>query len=519
VVGRTRLGRLTLLALLSVVGVLALAPSANAGRLIQSGHDIEWHCEIPASHPQCRFVRVALNYVRAGAPDPSKPVLVLDRPGVNGTLVPEAIRRAYGVGGAQCPDSGVGTMCTVVDPRTAFATTPNVNTANYSAIWVASDQSCGGCDLNDPYTPGPPHQADTPDSTAIASRTDDIAAFYNAGGGIIAGAGADNATGRVGNPFDPNFGDPIAFSSPNVPYYSFLATSGATNATSPFSLTSLGTGMGLTASDVCNGCGTHNSFGPPPAGSQLKSAERDSAGRIVTLIQDTDPPTASIASGPTPVSTTRAANRRFTFASNEKERPAFQCRVDNAPFVACGSPWTAANLSDGRHTIDIRAIDLVGNVQPTPTSATFCVPGTSEVTGNRVDEDCNGFSAPFQEIDATIRFSFRFTRRTTQVTLMNLARVTRRATLRVRCRGRGCPFRSRRVRLRRNRARLARIFRRRGRRASLRPGARISLSLTRRGFTSKVYRFRVRRAVIPPFGTFCQLPGSRRLRRSCPSFR
>src|SRR4051812_47721976 len=168
-----------LLALTTALAVLVLAPSANAGRLIQSGHDIDYHCTVETN--QCHFVQVALSYVRAGSPIPSKPILVLDQPGIHGTLVPQAIRKAFNVGTTQCPDSGTGTLCTVVDPSASFATTPNLDTAHYSAIWVGSDVNCGGCDLNSAPSGG---AAQPPDSTAIYRRTDDIAAFFNAGGGL-----------------------------------------------------------------------------------------------------------------------------------------------------------------------------------------------------------------------------------------------------------------------------------------------------------------------------------------------
>ncbi len=127
-------------------------------------------------------------------------------------------------------------------PTDLLRTTPSViDTAHYSAIWVASDKNCGVCDLNEAPS-GSPSTANTPDSTAIAGRTDDIAAFFNAGGGLLAGAGAVDAGGLPGSP---------SFNSTNLPYYSFVASSGATNAASPFSLTSLGAALGLTATDVC----------------------------------------------------------------------------------------------------------------------------------------------------------------------------------------------------------------------------------------------------------------------------
>jgi hypothetical protein len=494
VVGTTRARRWTLLALLTVVGALALAPSASAGRLIQSGHDIDWHCATETK--QCHFVQVALNYVRGGAPNPSKPVLVLDRLNLD---VNVAINKAFGAGAVPV---------TIVDPRSATFNTTPIDTAHFSAIWVASDINCGGCDLNNAPTGCPSCVASTPDSTAIANRTDDISAFFNAGGGIIAGAGDSDATGFSG-------ANPIAFSTANQPYYAFLATTGAANAAQPFTLLPLGAALGLTSSDVCSTCGTHNSFAFPPAGSQLKAIERDNAARIVTMVEDTDPPAATITSAPTGATSSTSA----TFAFKSNEGGSFQCRVDNAAFSACSSPRTVSGLGDGKHTFNVRAIDLVGNIQPTPAASSFCTPGGSEVAGNKVDENCDGFSAPFSSVEASIRYAFRFTRSSTRVTTLNLSRVTSKAKLKVTCRGKGCPFKSKSVKLKKGKAKLSKLFKRKRRRAKLRRGARIRISLTKKGLISKVYSFKVRRGALPSLATRCQVPGSKKLRTRCPTFK
>jgi hypothetical protein len=489
-----------LVALVTALGVLALAPSASAGRLVESGHDIDFHCG-GSQNRQCHFVKVVVSYIRGGAPTPSKPLLVLDRDptGTNTPDVASAVNKAFG--------TGVVPM-TVVDPRSAaFATTP-IDTAHFSAIFIASDLNCGGCDLNETPSGG---VAQTPDSTAIAGRTDDISAFFRSGGGIFAGAGDVDSGGFGGNTFDTT----------HLPYYSFLATSGAGAAGGPFSLTSIGVALGITTDDLAfSSCGagcTHNSFGFPPAGSRLKAAETDpGTGRFITLIEDTDPPAASVTSGPNGATASRTAT--FNFSSNEGNSK-FQCRVDNASFAGCTSPWTAPALDDGRHTFNVRAIDLVGNVQPTPTSFSWCQPGGKEVTGNKVDEDCNGFSAPFSSVEATIRFSFHLTGSRTQITTLNLAKVTGKSKLKVTCKGKGCPFKSKKVKLKKGRAKLSRIFKKHRRRAKLRRGTRIRISLTRKGYISKVYSFKMRRRALPSFTTRCQVPGSKKLRSRCPSFK
>ncbi|MCU1500427.1 MAG: hypothetical protein JWM47_4380, partial [Acidimicrobiales bacterium] len=304
----TRVARWVLLAFVVPVALAVTAPAAFAGRLIESGHDFDLHCG--SQDHQCHFVKVAVEYVRAGAPNPTKPVLVLDR----GALVAKAaIEKAF---------APVVVPVTVVDPRSAEFTTTPIDTAHFSAMFVASDATCGGCDLNASPASG---AAQTPDSTAIAARTADIAAFFDAGGGIVAGAGAVNAGGSGG----------VSFNATNVPYYSFVASAGAGNVSGPFELTPLGTALGITLNDInfldfpggSSGC-THNSFGFPPAGSRLVPAERDpTTGRFITLVEDTDPPVATVASGPQNGTTSTSAS--FTFTSSEQS-PGFQCRLDGA---------------------------------------------------------------------------------------------------------------------------------------------------------------------------------------------
>jgi hypothetical protein len=232
------------------------AAQASAGRLLVTGHDADFHCG--SSSAQCHYVRVAADYVRGGAPDPSKPMLVLDNAGL---AFPTALANAG------FPSSAY----VVMDPSSpAFASTP-LTTSAYSAILIASDASCGGCDLN--LTPSSSSQ--TPDSDAINRRSADIADFFNAGGGIFANAGASHGDGN------PSTG-------PDT-YYNFIPLPlGGQPVSPPFCLTDAGKALGLQDASGCpdpsrrngtlddiNCCPTHNSFSEPPSGSALTVAERD----------------------------------------------------------------------------------------------------------------------------------------------------------------------------------------------------------------------------------------------------
>ena len=255
---RTFLGCLAL----ALVTVLLASAPAHAGRLIVTGHDAELHCV--SAGPQCHFVEVAVRYVRGGAPNPGLPVLVLDNGGLQ---MAQALDDAFGVGAVPR---------VVVDPRSPeFAGTP-IDTGRYSAILIASDQTCGGCDLNFPVFEG----SETPDSDAINARSADIGAFFNAGGGIFAASGAAHGDG------DPATG-------PDT-YYSFLPLPlGGAAVAPPFTLTEAGRAIGFEDSqngvgthDDINCCATHNSFTNPDASSALQIAEFDSAGKAETLFAE-----------------------------------------------------------------------------------------------------------------------------------------------------------------------------------------------------------------------------------------
>ena len=237
------------LGLATLAVIFALPTSAAfAGRLVVTGHDADLHC---SNNNQCHFVKIAVDFVRGEAPDPSKPVLVLDREDLDMSV---ALDNAFGAGAVPR---------VVMDPRSAeFASAP-LTTDNYSAILVASDKTCGGCDLNE--------YGSTPDSDAINARKDDIAAFFNAGGGIFAGAGTDH-------------GDGDADTGPDI-FYNFVPLPlGGKRVAPPFSLTDQGKALGfedapngIGTNDDINCCPTHNSFQEPPSGSALQVAERDSS--------------------------------------------------------------------------------------------------------------------------------------------------------------------------------------------------------------------------------------------------
>ena len=121
-----------------------------------------------------------------------------------------------------------------------------------------------------------------------------------------------------------------------------------------------------------------------------QAQQSDAAGNVGfssanTFTVDTTPPDVSLTS--IPPSQTNDASPSFSFASSDPTA-SFQCALDGSTFAACRSPDTYANLPDGSHTFQVRAVDPAGNVTPTPASDTFVIDTVAPVV--TVDSPASG---------------------------------------------------------------------------------------------------------------------------------
>jgi hypothetical protein len=87
---------------------------------------------------------------------------------------------------------------------------------------------------------------------------------------------------------------------------------------------------------------------------------------------DTVAPQTTLTSGPAPGSTIHAARATFGFSSSEADST-FECKLDAADFTTCTSPRTVSGLTNGVHTLAVRATDPSGNVDASPATRTFTV--------------------------------------------------------------------------------------------------------------------------------------------------
>ena len=192
---------------LSLIGITAtLALPTFAGNIALTGHDDDFHQSTNALGQISAFAKFA-------ADGSTLPFLVFDA----GSELTTGLTAA-----------GITNFINV-NPNTAGNVTDALfNHSVYSAFLIASDTTCGGCDN------------DTTSSTNIAAHSTAIASFLNAGGGIVAFAGAGN-TG----------------------YYSFLPQTASSVGGAPssgYSQTAVGATLGIPA---VNGDATHNLFWDP----------------------------------------------------------------------------------------------------------------------------------------------------------------------------------------------------------------------------------------------------------------
>ena len=180
--------------------------SAIAGNIAITGHDDDLH----GSTQGIAQLVAMINFARNGS---TLPVLTFDQ----GTQLTSKLTVA-GIPFTNISTPGA-VSAAIFDPTT------------FSAMAVASDSSCGGCDNSAAM------------STALAAQAAPIAVFLNAGRGIVAFTGGTNAG-----------------------YYSFLPATAAAPAGAPstgYFQTPAGTTFGIPA---VNGDATHNRFAEPGIG-------------------------------------------------------------------------------------------------------------------------------------------------------------------------------------------------------------------------------------------------------------
>jgi len=127
---------------------------------------------------------------------------------------------------------------------------------------------------------------------------------------------------------------------------------------------------------------------------------------------DTTPPDTIITSGPSS-GTVTGRQVKFEFTSSESGST-FMCRWSegvsgSGSWTSCSSPWSIGFLFGGPYTVEVYAIDHVGNADPQPASRTWTVDATAPAApiinnpaDNSFDTDSNVILSGTAEPDSTI---------------------------------------------------------------------------------------------------------------------
>jgi hypothetical protein len=138
-------------------------------------------------------------------------------------------------------------------------------------------------------------------------------------------------------------------------------------------------------------------------------------------------------------------------------------------------------------------------------------PGAVEIRGNDVDENCDKRAEPFGLLRSLVVSSFAYGNSSTGVRALVVRNAPKGARIVLACRGPGCPFSAtKRFGVPRDLAAvsLTRFFKG----AALKPGARVTVTVTANGLVGRTYGYGVRRQDVPSMSTVCQAPGARKER-------
>ncbi|RKH60913.1 hypothetical protein D7V93_12635 [Corallococcus llansteffanensis] len=88
---------------------------------------------------------------------------------------------------------------------------------------------------------------------------------------------------------------------------------------------------------------------------------------------DVTPPETKLESGPRPAERSDTATFTFSSPPPDATTATFECSLDGAEYATCTSPKVVTGLSEGLHTMRIRARDRAGNLDLSPVTSTWTV--------------------------------------------------------------------------------------------------------------------------------------------------
>jgi len=210
---------------------------------------------------------------------------------------------------------------------------------------------------------------------------------------------------------------------------------------------------------------------------------------------------------------------RGTDADRDGFSSAVDCNDDAAGIFPGAVDILENGVDEDCDGADDRNFDRDGDGFPVPgdcNDANAAIrPGALEIRGNAVDENCDRRAEPFALLPSLVSNNWRLARRYTQLRSLVVRNAPRGAHIGARCKGgkrRGCRFkRTRTITVGRNLAPVAlHPFFGRGR---LRPGARITITVTASGMIGRTYIYDIQRNALPTAQIICRAPGAKKGKR------
>jgi hypothetical protein len=266
------------------------------------------------------------------------------------------------------------------------------------------------------------------------------------------------------------------------------------------------------------GCGSPKTYSGLGQGAHTFSVRaRDIAGNYdatpatrTWTVDTVAPETTLAASGPT--GSTTATDATFAFSSDDAGAT-FRCQLDGQPVEpGCTSPRGYTGLAVGDHTFKVWAQDAAGNQDATAATRTWTITDTGTGTG--------GGTTPLPSPPAPpppppvpppappeplITAAFRTTGAKTSFSALAVRNAAAGSTVKLTCKGRGCPLRSRTFPLVHGKANLLKPLKRK----RLRAGTVIEIRVTGPAGHLKLVRYKTRRGKSPVRTIRCAPPGGR----------
>lgn len=132
-------------------------------------------------------------------------------------------------------------------------------------------------------------------------------------------------------------------------------------------------------------------------------------------------------------------------------------------------------------------------------------PGAQDKPGDGIDQDCSGADAEYQRLTTPFANHWSAGPRKTRLLRMIIKGAPAGSAVEVRCAGKGCPLKRKRVKERNGVFKAHKVVRKK-----LKAGARLEVRLTHPDYIGKVIRYWVRPSQLPTAALFCLPPGGKR---------